>query len=159
MGACLDTGHFALGLQFDLIAAKKIPTNYSKLTFHANFKKLIVSLHNIIKIIFFQQNIFTWLLWTLGTNLPPKTDIFVTKLDLTTKRLKIWILLNVTCGTKHMTPHTWDMTLDTLYFFSLFICFCLFWYLFYYPHKLRDLVFPVCRICNALNWTHKNWYR
>ena len=53
-----DTARFELGLQFDLMAAKKIPTNYCELTLHAIFTKLIGSLHNILKIIFFQPNNF-----------------------------------------------------------------------------------------------------
>ena len=37
---------------------------------------------------FFYQICFTYLLWTLETNLPPKTNIFVARLNPTTKRLK-----------------------------------------------------------------------
>ena len=36
----------------------------------------------------FDQICFTQLLWTLETNLPPKTDIFVDRLEPTTKRLR-----------------------------------------------------------------------
>ena len=53
-----DTAHFKLRLQFDLMAAKKIPTNYCQLTLHAIFTELIVSLHNILKIIFFSTKFF-----------------------------------------------------------------------------------------------------
>ena len=49
---------FWLGLQFDPIAAKPIPTNYCKMTLNAIYTKLIGSLHNTIKIILFQLNIF-----------------------------------------------------------------------------------------------------
>ena len=51
-----QTARFELGLKFDLMAAKKIPTKYGKLTLHAIFTELIGSLHNTLKIIFFQQN-------------------------------------------------------------------------------------------------------
>ena len=56
--APLDTARFELGLQFDLMAAKKISTNYCELTLHAIFTKLIGSLHNILKIIFFSTKFF-----------------------------------------------------------------------------------------------------
>ena len=88
LGAPSDTAYFELGLMFDLTAAKKIQTNYGKLTLHAIFTKVLVSLHNMLKINFFYQICFTQLLWTLETNLPPKTEIFVARLDSTTKRLK-----------------------------------------------------------------------
>ena len=45
-------------------------------------------------------NLFYSLLWTLGTNLPLKTDIFVARLDPTTKRLK------------HLNIEGQDMELD-----------------------------------------------
>ena len=50
-GAPSNTACFELGLQCDLMAAKKIPSNYCELTLHAIFTKLIGSLHNILKII------------------------------------------------------------------------------------------------------------
>ena len=56
--APLDTARFELGLQFDLMAAKKISTNYCKLTLHAIFTKLIGSLHNTLKITFFSTKQF-----------------------------------------------------------------------------------------------------
>ena len=52
LGALSDIARFELELQFDLMAAKKIPTNYCKLTLHAILTKLIGSLHKILKIIF-----------------------------------------------------------------------------------------------------------
>ena len=63
---------------------------YGKKSGKKQFKKNIAKLlHNILKItFFFDQTIFTQLLWTLGTNLPTKTDIFVASLDPTTNRLK-----------------------------------------------------------------------
>ena len=53
-------GHctFELGLQFDLMAAKKNPTDYCKLTLHTIITKLLGSLHNTQEIIFFQPNNF-----------------------------------------------------------------------------------------------------
>ena len=56
--APLDTARFELGLQFDLMAAKKISTNYCELTLHAIFTKLIGSLHNTLKITFFSTKQF-----------------------------------------------------------------------------------------------------
>ena len=53
LGKPLNTACFELGLQFDLMAAKRIPKNYCELTLHAILSKLIGSLHNILKIIFF----------------------------------------------------------------------------------------------------------
>ena len=69
-------------------ASKKIPTNYCKLTLYAIFTNLIGSLHNILQIFFQPIFISSQLLWMLGINLPPKTDIFVARLEPTTKRLE-----------------------------------------------------------------------
>ena len=41
----------------------------------------------MLMLMLFNKTIFTQLLWMLGTNLPPKTDIFVARLDPTTKWL------------------------------------------------------------------------
>ena len=62
LGAPSDTACFDLGLQFDLVRAKKIPTNYCKLTLHAIFTNLIGLLHNVLKLIFFYQLFVTQLL-------------------------------------------------------------------------------------------------
>ena len=57
--------------------------------------------------------------------------------------------------TWHVTHDMWHMTYDTwhmkkivfLDLWSLSVCFCLLWYLCYYPHTLRDWVSPVWGIC------------
>ena len=60
--ASLDTARFELGLQFDLIAATKVPTNYCDVTLHAIFTELIGSLHNTLKITFQPNNFYSILL-------------------------------------------------------------------------------------------------
>ena len=55
--------------------------------------------------------------------------------------LRLWLLALVTSNTWHLTPNTWCLTDEFVAF-----CFCLFWYLCYYPHKLRDSESPIWEI-------------
>ena len=72
----LDTSHFELQLQFDLMAAKKIPTNYCKLTLHAIFTQLIGSFHNTLKITLFQPNNFYSIIVDARNKFPSKNGHF-----------------------------------------------------------------------------------
>ena len=56
---------------------KQKSIKYCNLTVHATLNKLIGSQQNILNILaFFNQTIFTQLMWTLGTNSPLKTEVF-----------------------------------------------------------------------------------
>ena len=67
---------------------QKIPTNYCELILHAIFTKLIGSLHDTLKITFFQTNNFYSIIVDARNKFASKTDIFVATLDPTTNRLK-----------------------------------------------------------------------
>ena len=90
----------------------------------------------------------------------------------------LWLLDLVTGNMRHATHDMWHMALDMwylsrnmwhiTYFLFLFFTFCLFWYLWYYPHTSRHLVSPVCRffllpqiklrcLLRALDFQHVNW--
>ena len=64
---------------------------------------------------------------------------------------------HMTHDTWHMTYDMWHVTCDTWLMKKkirkkvLSVCFCLFWYQWYYPHTSTDSVSLVCRILYSLN--------
>ena len=60
----------------------------------------------------------------------------------------------VTSDTQNVTREIWHMTCDMwhmTFFVFLSVHVCLFWYWCFYLHVSRDLVSPVCRICQLVS--------